>query len=350
MNLNKTFGRVATTLVAGAMLTALAMPAYAQGEDSEPSKALTTTENTVSFIKKIDMTNAEGANVPNVTFKFNITGGDAADQITDDDTQTAGVQIVKANEGKADTTVNINFKMDQFDAPGEYTYTLQEVATSVPGMTDDTKAYTLKVVVVNTDAEAPDGTYVIDSAVLSNDGTKTDSITDYYATYDLTLNKIVTGDFGNKNTPFSFTISFRSNDSNAVSFTRSDTNEKVNFASGEAQVNVNLKHGESVKFTGLPEGVTYSIVEAENESDKGYTTTVTGDGVNYTGGASEIKAKSVDGDVSVENVAKDVSVQFENNKVSSPATGIVMDVAPYVLLVVVAAAGCFVFLRKRRED
>lgn len=350
MKLNKTLGRVATTLVAGAMLTALAMPAYAEGEESAPSKLLQTTENTVSFTKKIDMTNAEGADVPNVTFKFNITGGDAAGQIKDDDTQTDGVQIVKANEGKADTTVNINFKMDQFDAPGEYTYTLQEAATSVPGMSDDTTQYTLKVIVVNKNANDPDGTYVIKTAELINGDTKTDTITDYYATYDLSLNKIVTGDFGNKNTPFSFTIDFHSNDSNAVSFTRSDTNKKVNFASGAASVNVNLKDGEKVTFTGLPAGVTYSITEAENESDTGYKTTVTGNGVTYDAGKTEIEAKAVSGDVVVEGTATNVNVQYENNKTSSPATGIVMNVAPYVLLVVVAAAGCFVFLRKRRED
>ena len=43
MNLNKTFGRVATTLVAGAMLTALAMPAYAA------TSAPTTDDETITF-------------------------------------------------------------------------------------------------------------------------------------------------------------------------------------------------------------------------------------------------------------------------------------------------------------
>ena len=44
------------------------------------------------------------------------------------------------------------------------------------------------------------------------------------------------------------------------------------------------------------------------------------------------------------------SAEFTNNREAVSPTGIVMNVAPYVLLVVVAAAGCFVFLRKRRED
>ena len=44
------------------------------------------------------------------------------------------------------------------------------------------------------------------------------------------------------------------------------------------------------------------------------------------------------------------SVTVTNDRDAVSPTGLIMDIAPYVLLVVVAAAGCFVFLRKRRED
>ena len=43
-------------------------------------------------------------------------------------------------------------------------------------------------------------------------------------------------------------------------------------------------------------------------------------------------------------------VEFTNDREASTPTGIVMNVAPYALLVVIAAAGCLVFLRKRDED
>ena len=39
-----------------------------------------------------------------------------------------------------------------------------------------------------------------------------------------------------------------------------------------------------------------------------------------------------------------------NIREAANPTGLVMDIAPYVLLVVAAAAGCFIFMRKRRED
>ena len=43
-------------------------------------------------------------------------------------------------------------------------------------------------------------------------------------------------------------------------------------------------------------------------------------------------------------------VAYTNTRNAVSPTGLAMNVAPYALLVVVAAAGCFVFLRKRRED
>ena len=45
-----------------------------------------------------------------------------------------------------------------------------------------------------------------------------------------------------------------------------------------------------------------------------------------------------------------INMTFINTRDAVSPTGIVMNVAPYALLVVVAAAGCFVFMRKRRED
>lgn len=50
------------------------------------------------------------------------------------------------------------------------------------------------------------------------------------------------------------------------------------------------------------------------------------------------------------NAAAADTIAYTNNREAVSPTGLIMDIAPYVLLVAVAAAGCFVFLRKRRED
>lgn len=347
MKLNKTIGRVATTLVATAMLASLAAPAYAA------EAALVTTTNTVSFTKAI--TKDEAAGVPTGQFVFTVTDGtgSVSTQITDEDSNTEnGVQIVANNTG-ATVAVDISFKMAGFDAPGTYSYTLQETSTDIPGMTVDNTKYTLNVVVVNADSENPDGkTFVINSAELSAGEGKTDTITDTYTTYSLTLDKTLKGDFADKNDSFVFDITFNANDTHATSFKLG--NETVNFVDGVATQQVTLKGGESIVADGLPVGTTYTITESTEQGDAAkYETTASGTGVNDFTEAS----KQVTGDVKVPGagdgapeVASDVEVHYFNTLTSTPATGIVMDVAPYALLVVIAAAGCFVFLRKRRED
>ena len=50
--------------------------------------------------------------------------------------------------------------------------------------------------------------------------------------------------------------------------------------------------------------------------------------------------------------ADNTTATITNTKNAVSPTGIMMDIAPYAVLVVIAAAGCFIFLRKRhaKED
>ena len=113
-------------------------------------------------------------------------------------------------------------------------------------------------------------------------------------------------------------------------------------------------------FTGIGDNTTvyvygldageYTIKEdAATLKSEGYKLTVSGDGkknnVNDTEDTNQIIGATTD----VEAKANEELI-FTNTRNAVSPTGLIMDIAPYVLLVVVAAAGCFVFLRKRRED
>ena len=351
MKLSKNLGRIATTFLATAMLASVAaVPAFA----AENTLHVGNDNDTVTFTKSI--TKDAAAGVPKGGFVFTVTDGtgDADTQIVDEDKATEGVQILAETDGAATIAVDVAFDLTKFTEPGIYTYTLQETSTDIPGMTVDSTAYTLTVVVVNKNAENPNGVdFVIDSAKLSStDVEKTDTITDTYNTYSMTLSKELAGGFANKNDEFTFDITFKANDTNATSFTFNG--ETQTFVEGEVQCQVTLKGGQSVVADGLPVGVTYTIVES-GEASNNYDTTVTGNGVNYTHDATSAEGKEAGDDVMVEvegeSTAQDVNVLYTNTwDETSVDTGIVMDIAPYALLVVAAAAGCFVFLRKRRED
>lgn len=369
--MNKTVGRVATTLVATAMLASLAaVPAFAVGDDGDTSGTtgttvtkLETTGNTVTFKKLIDMKNATGASIPTGDFTFTVgapsstTGSDIAgnpsEDITDEDDQTQGTQIVVSSDGtKNELEGTITFKDTAFDAVGTYVYTLQENDGGNPDIDyHESDVYTLRVTVLNASSTNPDGeTFVIGDVTLQGENGKTDTITNEYTTYDLTVTKTVTGDWGVASDSFTFDIEFNNVPVSATSFTMGG--QEKTFASilneGKYKTQFTLTGvtgGNSIKFEGLPSGVTYTITEENVGAAAGYQTSAKGTGdTDYTEG------KVYNGDMMVSDVAQDITVDYTNTRDPGPATGIVMDVAPYALLVVIAAAGCFVFLRKRRED
>ena len=101
----------------------------------------------------------------------------------------------------------------------------------------------------------------------------------------------------------------------------------------------------SFTITGIPADADYAVVE-NLLSSQGYTVTATVDNadqtVQYANGEYSFAQQEMD--------ATNHAVIVTNTKTAVSPTGIVANVAPYALLVVIAAAGCFVFLRKRDED
>ena len=383
MKLNKTIGRVATTLVATAMLASLAAPAYAAKPTGEG------TQNTMTFTKTLTVNNTTYA--PAVTFTYSVSG-------TANKTAVNGVTIkggveaenVKINgDGTADDTavftagenvtgtiaenVTLDFSEVDFPEPGIYRYKVTEsfaASGENPDIVNNTNVDRyIDVTVVNemsSDGSTPTDKLKISSyamldtdAVLkyeNNQYTYVDStgapvsakmvgFTATYTTYDLTLDKVVKGDMGNKGKEFNFTIEF----------TGGDEGEKFIYGGQEYTfddqgkvpvTNIMLADATTaITISGLPSDVKYKVIENVPQSE-GYETTATvneasvvvTEGENAQTVAEQQKSKDQD----------DVVVTNTRNAVSP--TGIVMDIAPYALLVVIAAAGCFVFLRKRRED
>lgn len=382
MKLNKTIGRVATTLVATAMLASLAAPAYAAkptGEGTQNKMTLNKTitlSNTVygpkaEFTYEIEGTSGKAA-VNGVTIK----GGVHADRVKINDTLATTddkIDFVAGEEaanGKITKTVSFDFSDVDFPEPGIYRYKITETfvdATENPDIVNGTNQYRYVDVTVKNEMqnEAPTGNLVIGSyQILGSDASlvydpeskqysyeggtaaKSNGYEDAtYITYDLTLDKVVKGDMGNKGKEFNFTIEF----------TGGDEGEKFIYGGQEYTfddqgkvpvTNIMLADATTaITISGLPSDVKYKVIENVPQSE-GYETTATvneasvdvAEGENAQTVAEQQKSKDQD----------DVVVTNTRNAVSP--TGIVMDVAPYALLVVIAAAGCFVFLRKRRED
>ena len=362
MNLNKTLGRVATTLVAGAMLTALAMPAYAttgvtgDGETAVSSftitKHLTKEQKTMTPNVSFSFTVDEATNVEETHNGVPVSDGIDGGVTVNDDNETADFAPGDTLNSATDLTDTVTFDVNVglFPLAGIYKYTITENDFTYDGITKDTNVLDLYVYIQNGD----NGLEVAYTELVDPDGgsegkgLKTDSFTNDYdsngaALHDLVVYKVVSGNAANMSESFTFKVKIKGETGEKYyveigtykdgTFTAKP--DKTSILSSGTDGEFTLGNGDAIKVYGLDGDDAYTVEEL-NDNTNGYTLKIddTEDADGITNGI----------------ISADKTIKYENAKNASTPTGIVMNVAPYVLLVVVAAAGCFVFLRKRRED
>ena len=396
MKLSKTFGRVATTLVAAAMMASLAVvPAAAEVQPAQSGTDLTT----VKIEKLLYM--PEDVTTPTQTFTFEITGATATEDtinidgtntrnlysgVVGEDENVGGSVEVKADyddqnrdasdeEGidvyTAEVTLTLPSK-DNFDKAGVYKYDIKEAAINdgdFSVVTENGLDLYLIVERENPDTEVNEesDTYKITGAFIYADGAtydteaeegkETDAKTAQYENNykldesgstvgTLTFSKTINGAMGSSGDKFDFTVTGTENDpltpDDVYNYERTGSEP----ATGTVKVGAdgtlsfqNVTGGDTITIKGLDKG-SYTVTEAEN--NMGYD-------VSYKVGKATDATEGSSADVNVE-AQKTAAVEFINTRDAVSPTGLVMDIAPYALLVVVAAVGCFVFLRKRRED
>ncbi len=384
MKLNKTFGRIATTLVATAMLASMAVvPASANSAVGTPQTEL----NTITITKRLEM--PSGVTTPvGKEFKFNIeeatvTGTQSITSAnTTFDVNSAPTGSGVDNAGSAiitDSTRNVITDTDNvyvtatatlrlpddtnFNDPGVYKYTIdeQDVGTNY---VDHSTALDLYLFVerndTDTKAEKP---YIITGAVVYPTGSdangegKDDVYTNYYMLDEsgestvgtITIGKEIEGTMASPNDEFTFKIE-------GLDLTKSYSTSNPRITLGKIDENTTvdtftLCAGEELTINGVKVSEDFAYTITEQANNKGYSlTNIEAD--ENDGDVVQVNKEAetfVSADVKVEK-NEDSGVTFTNTRNAVSPTGLVMDIAPYVLLVAVAAAGCFVFLRKRRED
>lgn len=396
MKLNKTMGRVATTLVATAMLASVAVvPAFA--ETAAPAQGVVNGNNLTSIkINKLLYMPSDVV-TPTQEFQFKIVNasvpGDSTIKIDDTDSRNlySGVGAdADMTTGSVDGRVTVSATTDNghrtaaagqtdvdvytdqveltlpdkesFTKAGVYKYDIQEVDPNDDDFTEVTSAGLDLYLIVErenpTTQVSADDSYKITGAFIYADGKNFENGTDSAKTADyvnnykmgedgstvgtLEFEKTITGAMGNMGDTFDFSVT-----SDSGLLTNGDTykykkngveQNPIAVADGKLTFN-GVGNDDIITIMGLDAG-SYTVEEADNTM--GYK-------VSYKVDNAET---ATDGDsANMTVVAKEIaSAEFINTRNAVSPTGIVMNVAPYALLVVVAAAGCFVFMRKRRED
>lgn len=350
------------TLAASAMSLALmasvtVMPAMAaNGVTGDGS-----TETSIEGIIVTDIVKTDGNTyAPNTTMTIAVTEGSAGTFHDGTDTVSASAGIARGLTGTTITfapnsgtlsdtytqTGTLTVDDSVFTAPGVYHYVVSQTAGTYEGITYDTTTYDVYLYVKN-NTGLTDLYVAYAVSVKNGEVDKTDiEFVNHYGdnndtTHDVTVQKVVAGDFGNTTTQgFTFDVSVDGGTGEVykvvVKETSADEGTQHTITSDAAAVQYTIKHTGSITIYGLSATDTYTIAETGAEA-LGYTVT---------------DSKTDDGIVGTVTgtTTADVSYTVTNTKTAVAPTGIILNIAPYALMVVIAVAGVAVFMRKRVEE
>lgn len=352
MKLKKFFAGV---LAAAMMLTVGATAAFATNTTDSNSMIVADGNGVANATLTKKLVVAEGIAPQSMTFNFTVGDGqaDTAKSVKAGIVGNGFVQpsVTFSKTGDDQYTANTysqDFTMDlvkllgaNFNKVGKYAYTISENDTKIPGITKDNRTLKMIITVVNKTSENLDyntgyGYYV---GLFNQDGSKADDFTNTYNAYDLTVKKVVKGNFADLDDSFTFNITL-SKDANkeanyaGATVTVSDNTNSANNASwaidGTTRT-ITLKHKQTATISNLPVGVTYTVTETQ------------GEGWVY----------DTDGEVKTATAinAEKNEVTIINDHQGTPDMGVVLDNAPYIaMLAIVAIGGVALMLNKRRRD
>ena len=267
-------------------------------------------------IKTASFTNTYTKATQDLTITKAVEGEDSAHAL--DVSSITYTFEVSAAEG-----VNANGDYAIANSNGKVTFTNGKASVLIPGTSSITiKGLPVgKYTVTETERSAEPTGYEFDNstvtkgeAVLTSNSAGQVTITNKYKikTFDVTVKKEVTGNMGDTNKKFSFTH-------NETPFELQDKGTKV--------------------FTDVKYGTEFTVSE-NDYSDDGYTTSYKVDDGDET-----------DGHACTTTVTAPTTITFTNDKTINPPSGITTTIAPYAIMVVLAAgAGVyFVYSRRRRN-
>lgn len=266
--------------------------------------------------KTIGFTNDYTPSTQDLTITKAVEGGDSAHAL--DVSNITYTFEVSAAEG-----VNANGDYAIANSNGKVTFTNGKASVLIPGTSSITiKGLPVgKYTVTETERSAEPTGYEFDNstvtkgeAVLTSNSAGQVTITNKYKikTFKVTVKKEVTGNMGDTNKKFSFTH-------NETPFELQDKGTEV--------------------FTDVKYGTEFTVSENDYSND-GYTTSYK---VN--------NGDKNNGSACTTTVTSDTTITFVNDKTIQPPNGIITTIAPYAIMVVLAAgAGVyFVYSRRRRN-
>ena len=294
----------------------------------------------------------ENVMAPNTSFTFSIQPGDGATIRQGDktipvvggpadgaafaegaDTITFGPTVA---DGALTQDTAITLDVNAFAKPGVYSYKITEEAGSYDGMSYAATEYVMNVWVEQANGEKKiTAVTVNDEAVGTGKRGKVEFI-NTYATNTLTVTKEITGNLANMSQKFNIDVTV--NGAEGEQYKAFVGTEEVVLTSG-TKATFSLGNNESVVVYGLSAADTFTVEENDAiVATDGYTVTY------------KLDNKAAETINEVAEGTADKTVVITNDKSATTPTGIILNIAPYVLMIAAAGVLAIVFFRRRRTD
>ena len=375
MGMNKMFKKVLAVVAAGAMTMGMAMPTFAADEGKTTEAWITKTYNTeVGKAEKFSFTAEQvktgtgiittdaAVTMPEISFTDTETGTiSKRSQITFPtypeagkyeytvtETQTAD-PIVANSEHEKMIMSQAEYTMDVYVTDGA---TGTEISNIVVNKVKDDAGQTDtgKVDIGNTDTNK----FNFTNTYVQEAGTGTDPINpgpDYTTYGSLDVSKIIktdAADTADTNKEFEFTANFTfPNGTDGTTLgAKATIGDSTTSITGTSHT-FNLKHGQNVKFTGLPVGTKISVTESATPNYKGSAEVVINNGTKEAVAETKYNEALTVSNKTLGQNKNTVDVTNTYNYV--PATGIIMNTLPYVLMIALCGVALIAFVGFKRR-
>lgn len=334
----KLMKKMAAVIMAGTMMTALAVPVMAE---SVPQ---------IGGVKNVTITKSltkyANSYAPNTTFSFKIQSGTASGDgkiyagpaggvVFNTGKDSVAFAPASGDIGKTTLTgtTQLTVVESAFTNAGVYRYLVSEV---IPSAKYDGVVYSTETKIFDV-YKFSDGSF---SYVFEDErGAKDDGVFDNTYVHgtggvnDLTIAKTVTGKLGVKSNKFAFTIAVAPSNSGEKFLVKDESGNVLKSNWDGTAATISLANDQKAVIYGLSANDTYTVTETVANQD-GYTTTI--DNVKTTTGTASGK------------ITADKTISYVNDKDTTVPTGIAMDIEPYAIMVAAAFLLGFAFLRTRR--
>lgn len=366
MKLKKLFAGV----VAAAMIATMSFPAFAtlnatttDGVDVGDEVSITKTYVGTGFGEETVKLVIDNDGKPTKIIHSSMTAAEIAAAknnmtISIPSSQADGITV-------SDTTGTGTFKvkLPDYSRVGTYIYQIHEKKGNTAGMTYDEAQRWLVVHVINnmdgdnygTGLTCKVGMFTSDPTNLSGDdlkAVKSGGFTNTYENGKFTVEKTVKGNMADRDKVFNFRVTFTGIEHMNGKIKANGTE----IALDNGTYDFTLKHGDSCEFTNIPFGVTATVNELHVDENGNKTVIANAPGAkNDVYDVTYVDNQSVTiGTIKVDDEVVDntnLTAHITNTSSEHVDTGVILDNAPYILMLTVVAAGAMTLvIKKRREE